>query len=264
MEGKPPDEYLSFDRVAEDYDATRFLPEPVREAVVEQVMTSAPLAPGDWLLDAGVGTGRFALPLVQRGVRVLGVDVSARMMRQLLRKNPPENLWLARADLRRLPLRTQSVSAVLVAHVLHLIADWRRVVAECARVLRAGGALFLLYEGGKRFPVREYYLQMAGERGLLRPPLGAGSAEEVLEFVRGLGGDVQLIEHPSLQWQATRSHREVLQELDRRTYSQMWEIPDEAHREMMAQTLRWVREQFGSEDALVSTEAVVNLYLVRF
>lgn len=256
--------YLSFDRVADDYDATRFLPETVREAVVEQIFSAASLSSKDWFIDAGVGTGRFALPIARRGVNVLGVDVSRNMMRQLLRKHPPANLYLARADLRRLPVQSYSVSAVLVAHVLHLIADWREVLLECRRVLRRDGVLFLLYESGKRFPAREYYIQLAGARGLLRPTLGVQNADEALEFVRASGGAVSLVDHPSLQWQARRTHREVMQELEKRTYSQLWDIPDEAHRELMYRTLLYVREQFGSEDEVYTAEAVVKLYVVRY
>jgi len=264
MGTKSPSQCLSFDRVADDYDATRFLPEAVREAVVGQILSAASLSSGDWFVDAGVGTGRFALPMARRGVNVLGVDVSRNMMHQLLRKAPPANLYLARADLRNLPVRSRSIAAVLVAHVLHLIADWRKALLECRRLLHREGVLFLLYESGKRFPAREHYIQLAGKRGLLRPTLGAQSVDEVLEFVQELGGTVTLIEHPSLQWQARRTHREVLQELEKRTYSQLWDIPDEAHRELMEQTLHAVREQFGSEDEVYTAEAVVNLYAVRF
>lgn len=264
MEEKSLTPYLSFDRVADDYDATRFLPEEVREAVVERILSAASLGCGDWLLDAGVGTGRFALPMARRGVNVLGLDVSRNMMRRLLQKHPPANLHLAQADLRRMPVQSCSVSAVLVAHVLHLIADWRRVLLECRRVLRQEGVLFLLYESGKRFPAREHYIQLAGERGLLRFPLGVQNADEALQFLRESGGAVTLIEHPSLQWQAQRTHREVMHELERRTYSQLWDIPDEVHRELMERTLRYVREQFGSEDEVYTAEAVVKLYAVRF
>ena len=264
MEAESLRRYLSFDRVADEYDATRFLPEVVREAVVEQMIAVARLTSQDWLLDAGIGTGRFALPIAGRGVNVLGVDVSWRMMHQLIRKHPPANLYLAQADLRSLPVRSRSISAVLVAHVLHLIADWREVLQECRRVLRQEGVLFLLYESGKRFPARAYYLQLAGESGLLRPTLGTQSADEVLEYVREIGAAVSLIEHPSLRWQARRTHREVLQELDKRTYSQLWDIPDEAHRELMERTLHYVREQFGSEEETYTAEAEVRLYAVRF
>lgn len=264
MESQQLGPYLNFDRVADQYDATRVLPEAVREAVVEQVIAAAGLGAGDTFLDAGVGTGRFALPLARRGVSVLGVDVSPKMMRQLLRKKPPDNLVLAQADLRRLPVRSGAVRGVLVAHVLHLIADWRMVLLECRRVLSRNGLLFLLYETGKRFPAREHYLSLARERGLLRPAIGAQNAEQALDYVRQLGGAVSLSEHPSLRWQARRTHRDVLQEIDKRTYSQTWDIPDGAHRELMTQTLQYIREQFGSEDEVHVSDAVVNLYAVRF
>jgi len=264
MEDKPISQYLSFDRVAEDYDATRFLPESVREAVVAQILAVAGLAPGEWFVDAGTGTGRFALPMARRGVRVLGIDVSRRMMSQILCKTPPANLLLVQADLRKLPVRSRCAKAVLVAHVLHLIADWRAVLQECRRVLGADGVLFLLYEEGKRFPARERYMALAGERGLLRPVLGARSAEEALDYLQQMGGVVRRMEHPSLQWQARRTHREVLKELEKRTYSQMWDIPDDVHRELLAQTLSDVREQFGSEEAVYIADAAVKLYAVSF
>ncbi|MGQ9880567.1 MAG: class I SAM-dependent methyltransferase [Armatimonadota bacterium] len=264
MGSKQVNQYLSFDRVAEDYDATRFLPESVREAVVEQMIAVANLTPGDWVVDAGIGTGRFALPIAWRGVRVLGIDVSRRMMSQLLRKTPPDNLFLVQANLRRLPVRSRSAKAVLVAHVLHLIADWRTVLRECRRVLGADGMLLLLYEEGKRFPARERYMALAEVRGLLRPGLGARSADEVLDHLRQMGGTVTRVEHPSLQWQARRTHREVLHEIEKRTYSQLWEIPDDVHRDLMAQTRNYVREQFGSEDEVHTADALVKLYAVRF
>lgn len=46
----------------------------------------AGLAPGGRALEMGIGTGRIALPLRQRGVEVHGIDLSAAMVRQLGRK----------------------------------------------------------------------------------------------------------------------------------------------------------------------------------
>lgn len=256
--------YLNFDRVAHQYDATRFLPSEVRWAVVDEVVAAVPLRGGEWLLDGGVGTGRFAIPLAQRGVRVIGVDVSSGMMRQLQDKRPPPNLYLIQGDLRRLPLAPRSVQAVFLAHVLHLIADWQQVILECRRVLGAGGCLVLLYESGKRFPAREYYWNLAEQRGLLRPALGARRVEDVVHFLHELGSEVLRVSPPTFRWRAQRSHREVLEEVAQRTYSQLWEIPDSVHYELLEQTRRYVREQFGSEDSLYTTEASVQLYLVRF
>lgn len=43
-------------------------------------------------LELGIGTGRIALPLVQRGVRVCGIDLSAAMVARLRAKPRADRL----------------------------------------------------------------------------------------------------------------------------------------------------------------------------
>jgi SAM-dependent methyltransferase len=72
-------------RVAERYDETSaemFAPEAV-EPVVDFL---ADLAGGGATLELGIGTGRIALPLARRGVRVHGIDLSPDMVAQLRTK----------------------------------------------------------------------------------------------------------------------------------------------------------------------------------
>jgi ubiquinone/menaquinone biosynthesis C-methylase UbiE len=38
---------------------------------------------GGRALEAGIGTGRIARPLLARGIRITGVDISPRMLREL-------------------------------------------------------------------------------------------------------------------------------------------------------------------------------------
>lgn len=68
--------------VAEHYDEdTTHLPvEPVVDVLVE-------LAGGGAALELAIGTGRIAVPLAARGVRVAGVDLSPDMVAQLRRKS---------------------------------------------------------------------------------------------------------------------------------------------------------------------------------
>ncbi|CAL9505369.1 Cypemycin N-terminal methyltransferase [Nocardiopsis dassonvillei] len=49
----------------------------------------AGLAPGGSVLELGVGTGRVALPMAARGLKVTGIDASEEMLRKL-RENDPE------------------------------------------------------------------------------------------------------------------------------------------------------------------------------
>jgi SAM-dependent methyltransferase len=71
--------------VAERYDAT--LGERGDPAVVAATADFlASLAGGGAALELGIGTGRIALPLAARGVRVHGIDLSADMVAQLRAK----------------------------------------------------------------------------------------------------------------------------------------------------------------------------------
>ncbi|HXW80427.1 MAG TPA: class I SAM-dependent methyltransferase [Acidimicrobiales bacterium] len=79
-----PENYFD-ERVAAGYDSLSrdmFAPEVVDPAVsfLEQ------LAAGGDALELGIGTGRIALPLSQRGVRVHGIDLSAAMLERLRAK----------------------------------------------------------------------------------------------------------------------------------------------------------------------------------
>jgi SAM-dependent methyltransferase len=72
-------------RVAERYDessAEMFAPEAV-EPVVDFL---AELAGDGRALELGIGTGRIALPLAQRGVEVHGIDLSSAMVAKLRKK----------------------------------------------------------------------------------------------------------------------------------------------------------------------------------
>jgi SAM-dependent methyltransferase len=72
-------------RIARDYEAK--WAETFAPAVVEPaVRFLADLAGDGAALELGVGTGRIALPLARRGVRVHGIDISAAMVAQLQRQ----------------------------------------------------------------------------------------------------------------------------------------------------------------------------------
>ena len=76
-----PEDYFG-ERVAARYDessAEMFDPAVVEPAVV----FLAELAGSGGALELGIGTGRIALPLAQRGVRVHGVDLSEAMVARL-------------------------------------------------------------------------------------------------------------------------------------------------------------------------------------
>src|SRR4051794_4641976 len=131
-------ESVSFDRAAAFYDSTRVLA-PETAAAQTRLLVEALSGTAGPVLEVGIGTGRVALPLVAAGVPVVGVDLSPAMLARLRAKDP--SVPVVVGDATRLPVADRSVGGAVLAHVLHLVADWRVVIAEVERVLRPGGVL---------------------------------------------------------------------------------------------------------------------------
>jgi len=261
--------FLSFDSVAHEYDWSRYMPPDVQREAARLIRDLAGLSPGQALLDAGVGTGRFALPLAELGVPVVGVDISDNMLARLQAKRAALEqertslpLWLVRGDLRRLPLASGVFSAALVVHILHLIADWQAVLREVWRVLAPGGVLVLAQESGRRVPTRDRYMDIAASRGLLRKNLGAHRAE-VHAFLVETGARVEQMDASRVRWRHSWRVAEMLEMVRRRTWSSLWTIPDADHAAMMAETEAWARQTYGTLDAVEEADTMLMVWAVR-
>src|SRR5437867_10412182 len=96
---RPMVERVSFDRVADVYDETRGLPPRV---LAKAVAVLSQELEGERVLEIGVGTGRYAVPLQKSGVRVIGVDIAPKMVARGLEKGLRDVVF---ADGARLPFR---------------------------------------------------------------------------------------------------------------------------------------------------------------
>ena len=92
-------------------------------------------------LDAACGTGRFAEFLARRGHRVIGIDSSPDMLALARRRVPEGDFHVGELD--RLPLPDDSVDVIVCALALEHVPRLEPVLAEFARVLRAGGDLII-------------------------------------------------------------------------------------------------------------------------
>jgi ubiquinone/menaquinone biosynthesis C-methylase UbiE len=263
--------YLNFDSVADSYDATRGIPPEAQEQAALIVRENAVLAPGEKIFDAGVGTGRFALPLARLGVPVVGVDVSVGMLGRLREKLSGESpqtrasLRLARGDLRRIPMRSSAFKAVLVVHILHLIEDWKAVVQEVRRILLPGGVLFLVTDRGRTMlPTRDHYFERARTRGLLREHIGVAVFEELQAYLEAQGAEVQRVDEERVRWMAQEKVGTTLEMLERRTWSNLWPIPEADHAELLRETTDWALAQYGSLDAVEESETKMVIRAVRW
>lgn len=258
--------FLSFDAVASDYDQTRPLPAPVVDAVARLCASAAGLDAGGLLLDAGVGTGRLGVPLAAAYPgQIVGVDVSLAMMAHARAKATRQTLTLAQADLQRLPFRAHSLHGILAVHILHLLEGWKLVLGEFHRVLLPRkGVLLLGTEQGGRSPVVDHYYARARAEGLLRPSLGAPGHERILALLRRDGARTDALDAPGLSWQRKVSVAQTLTALSRRTYSQMWTVPDNAHTALMRDAADFAARHLGGPDRVETLDTRFALAAVRW
>ena len=234
------------------------------DSIIEAFL--AELSTYNRVLEVGVGTGMFAIPLQERGLNVVGVDISSGMLSRGLDKGLNDSFL---ADVLRLPLGDRSMDATYSVHLLQFIQNWRGALREIARVTReAYYALAIRPEGNSSSPywnsiresMHQAYNLMSNQKGVLRGPAKAArnAYYEIANFRResrspvslywryiekaGYLQDVAGIEE---QWlpsvvQPTKTvdigtfvtnHRsaDLTEALQQRTWSPQWELPEEVH-----------------------------------
>jgi SAM-dependent methyltransferase len=118
-------------------------------------LISAWRLPIEWLripaggvaLDVGSGPGNVTASLAQAagpdGV-ALGVDISEAMLERAVHNEAGPQIGFIKADAQRLPLRDDTVDAVVSTAMLQLVPNPTAALAEMARVLRPGGRLAIM------------------------------------------------------------------------------------------------------------------------
>ncbi len=139
-----PRDYFG-ERVAERYDDTSaemFGPskvEPVVDFLVE-------LATGGSALELGIGTGRIALPLAQRGIRVHGIDLSEAMVAKLRAKPGASDIGVTVGDFATTTVEKRFSVAYLVFNTIMNLTTQDEQVAcfqNVAAHLEPGGCFVI-------------------------------------------------------------------------------------------------------------------------
>ncbi|HEV2106859.1 MAG TPA: class I SAM-dependent methyltransferase [Thermomicrobiales bacterium] len=133
-----------WDEVAQVYAAA-----PDRVGDIHRTATALNLQPGSRLLDAGCGTGQFAIAFARRGCDVTAVDLAPDMLKRARRHAQEagvEIIW-REGDLTALPDRDETYDAVHARLSLHFVPDMAATLTELRRVLRPGGRLYASIPG---------------------------------------------------------------------------------------------------------------------
>jgi SAM-dependent methyltransferase len=259
-------ELKSFDRVAEIYDATRGLPPAAADQIADAIAGAVrAVAAAPRLVEIGIGTGRMAVPLAERGVRVAGTDIAPKMVALLREKRRDIDVVFAEAE--RPPFREGVFDAALFVHILHLVRDQRATVLTAARLLRAGGVLILGYEDydGVRQQADDIMERIGAEfiPGL-RP--GRERQQENLEAFRGAcaeAGFGQCEQVVAARWPETITGQAILDSNTRRQCSGSWTVPDEAMQAMVRRAEPQMAALFGGLDNPRSFNRTFELLVSR-
>ncbi|HET7292545.1 MAG TPA: class I SAM-dependent methyltransferase [Vicinamibacteria bacterium] len=131
-------------RFRSEYDYALW--EYLRSAKVIAALERARVSLRGRVLDAGCGSGGTALSLAEETAFAIGLDLDARFRdsgTRLMVERGIRNAGFVQGDGERLPFREGSFDLVFSHSVIEHVASAERYLAECRRVLKPGGVLYL-------------------------------------------------------------------------------------------------------------------------
>jgi len=131
-----------FGEVAHQWDKMRetFFSEAVRE----KAMSIAGVQPSKLAVDIGAGTGFITQGLIQRGLRVIAVDQSEAMLKEMGTKfQGIDTIDYRIGEAENLPIEDKVVDYVFANMYLHHVENPPVAIKEMARILKLGGILVI-------------------------------------------------------------------------------------------------------------------------
>jgi len=245
---------LNYVRIAYAYDRTRYHPPEVSGKIATAIVSPVEKSFREPIfLELGVGTGRVGVPIIARGYRFVGVDVSPSMLEVMRHKiaGVGRKVKLIEADARELPFEKGSFHAVIGVHLWHLLDDWQRALLEAFRVLVPGGYLFegwdIAKEENEDWRIQEKWRAILHELGYeLERGRHQQRLAEVRQALEKLG--LEPVEEPVAEWTEDRTPRQSMEILEERLYSFTWKIPEDIFRRSLDILWDWVRDTYADLD----------------
>jgi SAM-dependent methyltransferase len=203
---------------ASPYDTIAELYDPWSRSVTEDVgfYVAESRKSGGTVVELGVGTGRIAIPIAQKGKRVIGVDSSREMLAACRRRaeaaGVAELLDLRLGDLRNPPLDEQVPLVICpFRSYLHLADDGERIEAlEAARaaLVPGGRLIFDVFEPKPDDIAETHGRWLEREPGIYERAHWDEEARTLTLSVRGPEGAATM----SLAWISRDQWQELLEE----------------------------------------------------
>jgi ubiquinone/menaquinone biosynthesis C-methylase UbiE len=230
----------------------------VPDWLVSELLAVTGLPRGSRILDIGAGTGRAAIPFARKGYSVVAVDPARAMLASLRQKSGDARVVAVVGDGTQLPFAGHSFDAAVIARLLYLVPDWRRMLLETLRVLKPGSAVFHEWgngnEGDDWVQVREHaraLFEAAGIRDPFHP--GVRTEVEVDGFLAQHG--VRSIAQVRSQSDAPVTMREFLSRIQSGECSYTWKLPSSLHAGCVAALFEWAEHRFDLDCPIASSTA---------
>lgn len=258
---------LTFDQAVPYYDQTRVDPPWVMDAIADSILREGQLSHASRVLEIGVGTGRIALPVVARGVPVVGIDLSRAMMGELQKKIAGQNVRvaLAQADANHLPFADGLFDCIYAVHVYHLVANWQDALRQALRVLTRGGTLLISYHVRRNDSpnrrLRDKLAELIQPFGIDTRRPGAQTSEELKAELDTLAGGSRIVHVAT--WQETSTVAQTLDDLAARIFSETWAIPPDVMAKVMPSLRAWAQQEFGDLARVIADDSRFNWLVAR-
>jgi ubiquinone/menaquinone biosynthesis C-methylase UbiE len=238
----------SFDQAAEYYDNTRPLFGASADVGIQSLLDAVGV--GARILEVGTGTGRIAIPMLERGADLIGCDLSSKMLLRQREKFPAARL--AQSDAVHLPFPSAHFDAVLIVHVMHLIGPWREALREFKRVLRAGGILLSVGTNATvgesiRNTMREHWRGWLEAHGADTRHPGSQNKEETHAELLSMGASLKEVE--AVRFALPFTLRGELDRYASRVFSDTWSVPDELYQASLDELRDWAVREYGDLDS---------------
>lgn len=135
-----------------------------RKTVLPLFSRFVPANPSSLILDAGCGDGYGSYKLYQSGYRVIGADISERMIRKAKERVENEGLDFIQGDLGQLPFASKTFSAILSINAIEWTESPLQTLNELRRVVKTDGILCLGILGPTAAPRKNSYARLYEEK----------------------------------------------------------------------------------------------------
>lgn len=243
---------VSFERAAVCYDRTRVTDPAALEETLD--LLERQLGGRGRVLEIGVGTGALAVPLAERGLDLVGVDIAPAMLERLRTKSA--TLPVVAADATALPFAEDAFGGAFARWVLHLVPAWRAAVAELCRVVASGGVL-VVEPGGYRGDWLEVWRRIEAELGDAVRPVGLDVTRDGFREL-----DAALAEHGGVARDAvmlvdvrtSKTMEDFFREARERSFSWTWRVEPDDLRSALRAVEAWAHERYGPDLTAVGSD----------